>query len=68
MSDFRIVYPNSANNGVILVSPAPGFTVERILKDIPQGSPYIVVSPSDLPDDDFFEAWEVDFTGAQVRE
>ena len=34
------------------------------LKDVPAGTPYLIVNPAtDLPPDfDFFEAWEADFS------
>jgi hypothetical protein len=68
MSNFRIIYPNE-NGGISLIVPVEGFTVEQVLKDVPLGSPFIILDPSDVPSDfTFFDAWEADFTNAQVRE
>lgn len=67
MSDFRILHPNE-NGGVAIVVPALGVTQEQAMKDVPIGKPYIVVDKSDVPSDRTFRnAWEVDFTGAQVK-
>ena len=66
MSDFRILYPK--DGGVAVVTPAPGITQEQAMNAVPSGSPYMVVDKSDLPADRTFrDAWEVDFSGAQVK-
>lgn len=68
MSDFRIIFPNS-NGGVAVFIPAPGTTIETALNAVPTGSPYRVVGVADIPSDRTFrDAWEVDFTGAPVKE
>lgn len=68
MSTQRIIYPNE-HGGVCLVCPAPDFTIEEVLKDVPSGKPFLVVNVSELPADiTFFDAWTADFTGAPVKE
>jgi hypothetical protein len=61
----RIIYPQE-NGSVALVIPAPdcGLDIEEIArKDVPVGKPYLIVDVSDLPEnDEFFNAWEADFT------
>ena len=67
MSDFRILYPR--NGGVAVVVPAEETTQEQAMAAVPAGSPYIVVDVNDVPTDRTFrDAWEVDFTNAQVKE
>lgn len=58
-----IIYPQ-ASNSIATVFPAPGLSVIEVAKkDVPQGTPYRIISESDLPSDDvFFEAWEADFS------
>lgn len=66
MSNFRILYPNEG--GVSVIVPALGVTQEQVMKDVPTGKPYLVVDVSDIPTDRTFRnAWEVDFTDAQVK-
>lgn len=66
MSDFRILYPR--NGGVAVVVPAEGTTQEQAMAAVPSG-PYLVVDVNDVPTDRTFrDAWEVDFTNAQVKE
>jgi hypothetical protein len=60
-----IIYPQE-NGSVALVMPAPEceLPIEEIArKDVPAGTPYLIVNDSDLPQDHtFFEAWEADFS------
>lgn len=60
-----IIYPQE-NNSVAIIYPAPecGLTVEEIaLKDVPTGIPYMIINSNELPEnDEFFEAWEADFS------
>ena len=68
MSDFRIIYPNDTD-GIAIVIPAPGVSQEEVLKGVPSGKPYLIVSDSDIPTDRTFRnAWTADFTNAQVKE
>lgn len=63
-----IVYQNELLNGslgVALLFPTPKclqqHTIEEIAeKDVPAGRPYKIMDTSALPDNTFFEAWEVD--------
>lgn len=67
MSDFRIIYPND-EGGVAVVVPAPGINQEQAMKAVPSGKQYLVVDKSQVPSDRTFrEAWEADFTNAQVK-
>jgi len=50
---------------VVEMFPTPDIlqtrTVEEVAqKDVPSGKPYKIVDASDLPSDDFRNAWEVD--------
>jgi hypothetical protein len=58
-----IVYPNG-NGGIRLVIPTgelPSGEVAR--KDVPAGSPYMLVDAKQIPADfTFFNAWEADFS------
>lgn len=57
----RIIHP-TPEGGVAVIIPAPdcGLTVEQIAaKDVPPGTPYRIVSASDIPADRTFRnAWE----------
>lgn len=68
MADYCIVYPNP-NGGICVVFPVVGaIPVEQAMNAVPSGSQYIVMDPAQLPQDTTFRnAWEADFTGAQVK-
>lgn len=53
MSDFRIVYTNT-EGGVSVVIPAWEVQVEEAAKAVPEGVPYEVVAPADIPADRTF--------------
>ena len=54
----RVIFPND-DGGVSVVVPAPGATQEQVLKAVPQGKPYKIVSVDDIPTDRTFrDAWE----------
>lgn len=57
-----IIYPY--NGGIATLHPCEcGLTVEEIArKDVPAGLPYLFVSPSDLPDPQYRDAWTADFS------
>jgi homogentisate 1,2-dioxygenase len=56
-----IVYPN--NGSLALVIPTGELSIEEVArKDVPAGSPYKFVTSDQLPDNDFFDAWEADFS------
>jgi hypothetical protein len=61
----RIIYPKD-DGGVVVIIPSPdcGISVEQIArKDVPAGSPYIIVSVEAIPSDrEFRDAWEADFS------
>ena len=63
MSDKRIIYP--AGVGVVVLTPMPcGLSVEQIAqKDVPAGSPYLIVDATDIPTDRTYRAaWRCDFS------
>jgi hypothetical protein len=58
MENQRIIYPND-EGGVAVIVPAPGATLEDVLKAVPAGKPYKVVDVADVPSDRTFrDAWE----------
>lgn len=66
----RILYPNG-DDGVAIIIPNLncGLTVEQIAaKDVPSGTPYLIVDVADIPADRTFrEAWEADFSKPDGR-
>lgn len=67
MSAFRILFP-AEDGSLSIVIPAPGITEEQALNAVPSGKPYFVVDVAAVPTDRTFRnAWEVDFTNAQVK-
>jgi hypothetical protein len=57
-----IIHPTQFGN-VCLVTPTGILPVEEVArKDVPAGVPYLFVTVDQLPDDDFFDAWEADFS------
>jgi hypothetical protein len=55
------IYPSDDNGGVAIIVPADcGLTIEEIAaKDVPAGTPYIIVDVADIPTDRTFRnAWE----------
>ena len=59
MINKRVVY-SPAEGGVAIIVPAPGATLEQVLKAVPEGVPYQVVSVEDVPiDRTFRNAWEL---------
>jgi hypothetical protein len=62
----RIIY--QTQDGVAVVIPAPGFTAEYCIKDVPKGSQYKIVPTSSIPSDRTFRnAWEVDATEWETK-
>jgi len=57
MENQRVIYPTD-DGGVAVVVPAPDATLEQVLKAVPAGKPYKVVSVDDVPSDRTFRnAW-----------
>ena len=57
MENQRIIYPNN-EGGVAVIVPAPGATLEDVLKAVPAGKPYKIVDVSEIPSDRLFrDAW-----------
>jgi hypothetical protein len=67
MTRTLIVYPEeqSAGGGVCVVFPCLecGLTIDEIAKkDVPAGRPFILIDESELPDAQYREAWDADFS------
>ena len=65
----RIIYQNF-DGGVAVIIPADcGLTIEQIAaKDVPSGTPYLIIDASLIPTDrSQREAWTADFSTAQVN-
>lgn len=61
MADF-IIYPNG-NGGVCQIIPTGEIPIEEVArKDVPANVPYLFVTRDQLPDNEFFDAWEADFS------
>jgi hypothetical protein len=59
MINQRVIY-STAEGGVAIIVPAPGATLEQVLKAVPAGVAYEVVSVDDvLSDRTFRNAWEM---------
>jgi hypothetical protein len=61
-----IVYPNESGS-VSLITPGQDFLnthgiTEVARKDVPAGTPYLIVDDATLPSQEYFNAWEADFT------
>ena len=62
MSNFRIIYPNS-NGNIVLIVPAPDVSLELALQTVPGNTVYRVVDAGDVPEDSTFRnAWVADFS------
>ena len=59
----KILYPNSSG-GVSIVHPSQKFPFEDVCqKDVPAGTPYLIVEDDVIPSDRTFRgAWEADFS------
>ena len=65
----RIIYP-TPEGGVAVIIPADcGLTIEQIAaKDVPSGTPYLIIDASLIPTDrSQRDAWTADFTNAKVN-
>jgi hypothetical protein len=59
MINQRVIY-STAKGGVAIIVPAPGATLEQVLKAVPAGVAYEIVSVDDVPSDRTFRnAWEM---------
>lgn len=62
----KIIYPTDAGTvAVMAVAPsvlASMSLLEAAKKYVPKGKPFKLVNNGDLPEDDFQEAWVVDFS------
>ena len=59
----RIIYPNGLG-GIAVVIPSGELPLDEVAaKDVPAGTPYLLINATDLPTDRMFRtAWEADFT------
>ena len=59
----KILYPNS-ENGVAVLIPTGELPIEDVCqKDVPAGTPYLIVEDDVIPSDrSFRNAWEADFS------
>jgi hypothetical protein len=60
-----IAYKKSDDNSIVLLYPNLncGIPIEEIArKDVPSEIPYILINKEELPDYEFFDAFEADFT------
>ena len=59
MINQRVIY-STAEGGVAIIVPAPGATLEQVLKAVPVGVAYEIVSVDDVPSDRTVRnAWEM---------
>lgn len=59
MINQRVIY-STAEGGVAIIVPAPSATLEQVLKAVPAGVAYEIVSVDDVPSDRTFRnAWEM---------
>jgi hypothetical protein len=60
----HIIYPTPESVAVIIPAPECGLSIEEIAaKDVPAGTPYLIVTTDDIPSDRTFRnAWEADFS------
>ena len=59
----KILFPNP-EGGVSVIVPAGGLSIEDVCqKDVPAGTPYLIVEDDVIPSDRTFRnAWEADFS------
>lgn len=58
MDNKRVIYAND-EGGVAIIVPAPGATLEQVLKAVPAGKEYKVVDVADVPSERLFRnAWQ----------
>ena len=59
----KILYPNS-EGGICVIIPSGELSIEDVCqKDVPAGTPYLVVEDDVIPSDrSFRNAWEADFS------
>lgn len=61
--NIRILFPNESG-GVAVIIPTGELSIEDVAqKDVPAGTPYLIVTADDVPSDRTFRnAWEADFS------
>jgi hypothetical protein len=65
----RIVYP-TPDGGVAIIIPTGELPIKEVARQVvPEGVPYKIIDATDLPTDRTFRnAWEADFTNAEVTQ
>ena len=61
----KIIYPSpESEGGVCIVNPGTELSFEDVCqKDVPAGTPYLIVEDAEIPTDrSFRDAWEADFS------
>ena len=61
----KIIYPNpEVEGGVCIITPTGEIPFEDVCqKDVPAGTPYLIVEDDAIPSDrSFRDAWEADFS------
>jgi hypothetical protein len=58
----KIIYPMA--DGIAVIHPTGEIPVDQVaLKDVPAGTPYLIIDDADVPSDRTFrEAWVADFS------
>lgn len=60
MSDLRIVYTRPDDNGLSIIVPAPGISIEEAAKAVPFGVAYTIIKAEEVPQDRTFRnAWKL---------
>lgn len=58
------------DGNIRIVSPSKDLNIQDIInKDVPSGTPYLILDSSELPNDAFFiDAWDIDFDNSKIFE
>lgn len=58
---------HTEGDGVAIIHPAPGTTVEQLVAAVPVGAQYALIDAADLPEDRYFrDAWVLGYSGVLV--
>lgn len=62
----KIIFQNESG-GISVIVPAPNFSAQDCIKDVPKGARYLLVEDDAIPEDrEFRGAWTADFSNAEV--
>lgn len=58
------------NHNIQILCPSEHLNIQEIIdKDVPSGTPYLILDSSELPNDAFFiDAWDIDFDNSKIFE